>query len=257
MKNTPLQSMIDDWFDHMFVVDKRGKTVFFPWGDNKQGYVLKSKSLVAKVKKFYRGSFFICIVVFLIAASLFHNNFWGIVASLVISFGGWYLASYLYVSRIVGSLPIVQTSYNKIILEKLEPEDGEESPQSDIQFPAHWNEPVLQRKREVFGQIQHIWYRLSPGQILMVCFFVGMFTALIWSMYRPDQWIDADYLVGFFVCLLFGYGGFVVTQHMGPAKEDWFAFFQWKLSMIVIMVGGWSFAAWFLYKFVVLIVTER
>ena len=74
-------------------------------------------------------------------------------------------------------------------------------------------------------------------------------------MYRPEQWVNADYLAGFLVCLLGGYGGFVVVQNMGPAREDWFAFFQWKLSFIVIMVAGWSFAAWFLYKFVVLIVT--
>jgi hypothetical protein len=38
----------------MFVVDKRGKLVFFPWGGQKQGYFIKSKSLVAKVKKFHR-----------------------------------------------------------------------------------------------------------------------------------------------------------------------------------------------------------
>ena len=170
MKNTPLQYMIDDWLDRMFVVDKRGKTVFFPWGDNKPGYLLKSKSVGAKVKRFYKSSFFICLVVFLIAATLFHSNVWGIIGSIVVSFGGWYLAYYLYVSRIVSSLPVAKASYSEIILEKLEPEDEEASSQGDVQFPTHSNKSVPPREWNAFGRIKHIWYRLSPGQMFMVCF---------------------------------------------------------------------------------------
>lgn len=254
MKNTPLQSMIDDWFDRMFVVDKRGKTVFFPWADNKQGYVLRSNSLVAKVKTFYKSSFFICLVVFILGASLFQSNFWGILGSLIISFGGWYLAYYLYVSRIVKSLPVAKANYSEIILEILEPEDGEESLQSDIQIPSQWIKPAPQRKWTVFGKIQHIWYRLSPGQMFMACFFVGIFTALIWLTYRPEQLVNVDYLIGFFVCFIVGYGCFVVAQNMESTEADWYGFIQWKLPVIGTMVVCWSFAAWFLYKFVGLII---
>ena len=64
MKNTLVLSMIDDWFDRMFIVDKQGKTIFFPWGDNKQGYMLKSKSLISKVRKFYTFSFIVALAAF-------------------------------------------------------------------------------------------------------------------------------------------------------------------------------------------------
>lgn len=256
MKNTPLQSIIDDSLNRRFVVDKRGKVIFFPWGGNKQGYYLKSRSLVERINRFYRASFFICLVIFLIAASLLHN-FWGIIGLMFVCFGGWYFVYYRYTSEIVKSLPAAQASYKDIVLEKLQPDDKEESSQSDTQFPAHWDRPIPQVKNDIFAGIRRVWYRLSPGQILMLCFFIAIFTGLIWSSYRPEQWINADYLVGFFVCLLLGYGGFVVTQNMESSQADWYGFIKWKLPMIVTMVAGWSFAAWFLYQFVVLMVVQR
>jgi len=70
MKNTPLKAVIDDALDRMFVLDRRGKMVFFPWGGNKQGYLLESKSLMAKTKKFYKSSFFVCLVAFLLNCSI-------------------------------------------------------------------------------------------------------------------------------------------------------------------------------------------
>jgi hypothetical protein len=241
MKNTPLQSIIDDSFDRMFIVDQHGKIVFFPWGGKRQGYMLKSRSLVARVKKFYRSSLFICFVICVITASLLHNNLGGIVGSLLISSGGWCLSYYLYTTKIVKSLPTVKASYNEIVLNKLELVDNKELSQADIQFPAHWNRPAQHRE----------W----PGQVLMACFFVGTFTGLIWSMYRPEHWVDADHFIGSLVSFLLGYGFFVVAQNMEAAKEDWFAFRQWKLSVIMLVVAAWSLAAWLLYKFVVVIFT--
>ncbi len=126
MKNTPLKAIIDDSLDRMFVVDKRGKMVFFPWGGNKQGYLLKSKSLVTKTKKFYKSSFSVCLVIFIIAATILRNNFWGIIGSMFVCFGGWYFVYYLYISKLVKSLPVAKASYKDIMLEKLEPEDAEE-----------------------------------------------------------------------------------------------------------------------------------
>ena len=126
MKNTPLQYIIDESLDRMFVVDKRGKMVFFPWGDNKQGYLVKSKTLVTNIKKFYKSSFFVCLVVFLISGSIFHNNFWGIIGSMFVCFGGWQLVYNIHISKLVKSLPVAKASYKDIVLEKLEPEDVEE-----------------------------------------------------------------------------------------------------------------------------------
>lgn len=115
----------------MFVHDKRGKLLFFPWGDSKPGYFIKSKTLVVRIKKFYKTSFFVCIVMFLIGISIF-QNFWGFLGSLVVCFGGLYLVHRLYISRIVKSLPIAKVSYKDVVLEKLEPSEAEES---ELQSP--------------------------------------------------------------------------------------------------------------------------
>ena len=56
MKNTPLQSFIADYLARMFIVSKRGKMVFFPWGDKKQGYLLDNKSVVEKTWLMFRTS---------------------------------------------------------------------------------------------------------------------------------------------------------------------------------------------------------
>lgn len=236
MKNTPLLSILADSFDRMFVVDKSGKMVFFPWGGKKQGYLIKSKSIVAKAKKFYTSSFLVCFVVLIIAMSIF-NSFWGIVGSMLFCFGGWYFVYYVYTSKIVKSLPVAKASYKDIVLEKLEPDEAEEPFQIDIQIPAHWNRPVPQAKSDTFAGIKRIWYRLSPGQLFMASFFIGIFTALIWSSYRPQRLEDTDYLVGFFVCLLWGFSGFVMTRNLQSSQADLPGFIRWKLPMIVIMVG--------------------
>ena len=131
MKNTPLQSIMKDSLDRMFVYDKSGKLLFFPWGDNKPGYFIKSKSLEARIKKFYKTSFFVCIVMFLIGIAIF-QDFWGFLGSLVVCFGSLYLVHRLYISRVVKLLPIAKVSYKDVVLEKLEPDDVEES---ELQSP--------------------------------------------------------------------------------------------------------------------------
>lgn len=131
MKKTPLQSINEDSLNRMFVYDKRGELLFFPWGDNQPGYFIKSKSLEARIRKFYKSSFFVCIAMFLIGISIFHD-FWGFVGSLIVCFGGLYFVHRFYISRVVKSLPIAKVSYKDIVLEKLEPDDAEES---DLQYP--------------------------------------------------------------------------------------------------------------------------
>jgi len=126
MKTTPLQSITEDSLGRMFVYDKQGKLLFFPWGEKKPGYFIKSKSLATRIKKFYKSSFFVCIAMFLIGISIF-RDFWGFAGSLIVCFGGLYFVHRLYISRVVTSLPIAKVSYKDVILEKLEPDDAEES----------------------------------------------------------------------------------------------------------------------------------
>jgi uncharacterized membrane protein len=126
MKKAALQSINEDSLNRMFVYDKRGELLFFPWGDNKPGYFIKSKSLEARIKKFYTSSFVVCIVMFLIGIAIF-QDFWGFVGSLIVCFGGLYFVHRLYISRVVKSLPVAKVSYKDVVLEKFEPDDAEES----------------------------------------------------------------------------------------------------------------------------------
>jgi len=132
VKNKPLQSIMEDSLARMFVYDKRGKLLFFPFGDHKPGYFIKSKSLEARLKKFYKSSFIVCIVMFLIGIAIF-RDFWGFLGSLIVCFGGLYFVHRFYISRVAKSLPIAKVSYKDVILEKLEPEEDAE--ESEMQSP--------------------------------------------------------------------------------------------------------------------------
>ena len=118
----------------MFVSDKRGKRMFFPWGDRKSGYLIKSKNFEEKFRTYYKRSFFVCLALFVIGASIF-QGFWGIAGSLVVCFGGLYFVQQFYLSKIVKSLPIATVRYKEVVLEQYEPDDAEESAESDSQVP--------------------------------------------------------------------------------------------------------------------------
>ncbi len=255
MNRNPLLSLIAESFDNMFVIDKHGKMILFPWGSNKQGYFIKSKSTIAKAKKFYRWSFFVCFIALGIAISFFHD-FWAIISSMVILLGGWYFLYYLYTSRITKHLLPAKTSYKDIILEKLESEEVKEEISSELQFPKQWNKSISQAKYDPFLGIKRFWYRLSPAQLFMTFFFSGIGISLIWIDYQPKEFGEspADYLVGSFVCFLWGLSGFVVAKNMESSKIDFWGFLNWKLPMILIMIACWALAVLSLYKFVAMMV---
>jgi hypothetical protein len=125
MRFNSFLSMVRESFDHIFIIDKRGKMVFFPWGAKKQGYLIKDVSIKSKIKNFYYTSFSISLVVLLVTTSKI-NTFWAFVGLMIICLGGWYFVYYLYTAKITKSLSIVKESYKEIILEKLEPDDVEE-----------------------------------------------------------------------------------------------------------------------------------
>jgi len=256
MKHNPLPSLIAESFDNMFVVDKRGRMIFFPWGSNKPGYFIKSKSAVEKAKKFYRSSFFICFVALGITISFFHT-FWAIICSMVIFLSGWYVTYYLYTSKVTKRLLPAQTSYKDIVLEKLEPEEVEaEEASTNIQTPKQWSNPVPATRNDPFLEIKRLWYRLSPAQLFMIYVFSGIFISIAWSTYQPKGFgeNELDYLIGSFVCFLWGLSGFVIVRNMESSEADLWGFLNWKLPMVVIMVGCWTLAVLSLYKFLVMIV---
>jgi hypothetical protein len=254
MNNNPLSSFIADSSDRLFVTDKSGKIVFFPWGSNKQGYYIKNRNLATKVKKFYKTSFFVCLVLLIIPLSFFNKNFWGIVCSMVVCFGGWYLAYFLYVSKVVKSLQPAKANYTELILAKYESADTESEDlegQIETQFPAQWSKPISQTNNDPFLGVKRIWYRLSPGQLFFLLFSFGGGIIMVSANFIKHEFGKSpiDFLIAFVVSVIWGFAGFIVAQNMEGDKKDWWGFLNWKLPMILITVACWSFAVYSLYKF--------
>ncbi len=257
--HNPLFSIIAESSDHLFVTDKSGKTLFFPWGSGKQGYYVKSRNLIAKAKKFYKTSFYVCFILLIIALAFFEKSFWGIVGSMVICFGGWYFAYFLYVSITVKSLQPAKASYKEIILAKLEAEASEDDDleeQPKTRFPEQWSKPHPQITSDPFSSIKRVWYRLSPGQLFILYFFIGIGISMVWANFNQHEFGESpiDFLVACFVCILWGLAGFVVAKKMEIEKKDWWNFLNWKLPMILMAVIFWILAIASLYKFFVMIV---
>jgi hypothetical protein len=252
MKNNPLFSIVSESADRLFVTNKSGKTVFFPWGSGKQGYYIK-KTLAAKTKNFYKTSSLVCFVLLIIALSFFAKNFWGIVGPMVICFGGWYLAYFIYVSRIVKSLQPAKASYKELVLANFESEDSEE--QIETRFPAQWSKPIPQTASDPFSGIKRIWYRLSPSQLFILYFFIGIGIVMVSANFIKHKFGESpiDFLIAFVVSVFWGFAGFVVAKNMKGEKKDWWGFLNWKLPMILITVACWTFAAYSLYKFFIMI----
>lgn len=246
--------MLTESSDRMFVADKSGKIVFFPWGSKKQGYYIKNRNLAGKVKKFYKTSFFICFVILAISLSFFDKNFWGIAGSMFVCFGGWYLAYFLYVSRVVKSLQPAKANYIELILAKYESNDSESEGlqgQTETQFPAQWSKPISQTNNDPFLGIKRIWYRLSPGQLFALFIFLGGGIIIVSADFIKHEFGESpiDFLIAFVVSVLWGSAGFIAVQNMDGEKKDWWGFLNWKLPMILITVACWSFAVYSLYKF--------
>jgi hypothetical protein len=178
-----LFSIIAESSDRMFVTEKSGKTVFFPWGTGKQGYYVKKRHFVTKVKEFNKMSSFICIFLLAIALAYFDGNVWGIVGSMVVCFGGWSLVYRLYVSRVVKSLQPAKASYAEIVFakkEKADSEDDDSDEQGDTWFPAPLYKPVTQSTGTRFLGIKRILAWMSPGQIIIFIFLTGLAIYAIW-----------------------------------------------------------------------------
>jgi hypothetical protein len=256
MMHNPLHYLFAESFESMFVIDKRGKTVFFPWGSSKSGYFVQNKRVEEKIKRFYRSSFFTCFFALGVSISIFHN-FWAILGSMVIFLGGWYLAYYLYTSRLIIGLLPAKSSYKDIVLEKLEPEEVEEAVLPDMQFPQQLNKQVVPRTNDPFIGIKSFWYQLSPAHLFMIYLFTGIAISLVWVRYQPKGLgaNQLDYLVWALVCFLWGLSFFVLWKNMETSKAEILRFLSWKLPMILLTIALWTLTVLSLYKFVVMIVS--
>ncbi len=259
MKSNSVFSIITESFDQLFIVDKHERTIFFPWGDEKQGYYIQNKNVVAKTKFFYKTSFYIFLFILIIMLSFLGKTFWGISGSVVVCLGGWYLTYFLYVSKIIKSLPSVKESYKELVLEKFETANSEDEDvkySTVTQFTAHRNKPIFKTTSDPFLRIKTIFYRLSPDQLFVSYFFIGIGIIMIWTNFNDNSFGESpiDYLVACFVCILWGLAGFVSAKNMEIENKDWWNFLNWKLPMILMAIVFWSLAVVSLYKFFVMII---
>jgi hypothetical protein len=259
MKNNPLFSIIADSTDRMFVTDKSGKTIFFPWVSKKQGYYVKSKNLIAKIKRFYKISFFICFALLIISLSFFDENFWGIVGSMMVCFSGWYFAYQLYVSRIVKFLQPAKTNYKQLVLAEYAPDDSESEDleeQNDMQFPAQWGKPITLTDGDPSLGIKRAWSRLSPAQLFIFYFLIGVGIIMVSVKFiKHEFWSNpVGFLIAFLVSVMWGLAFFVIVKNIEGEKKDWWGFINWKLPIILVTVACWGFAVFSLYKFFAMII---
>ncbi len=239
----------------MFVIDKHGRTILFPWGAKRQGYLVKDKNLVSKFKKFYSYTFFIYFITLVILTALFHS-FWSIVGAFLVCSSSAWLIYHIYTSRVTKSLTAVQASYKEIILEKIEDDvSKDEKSQFDAQFPVKWSSSVSQPKRDSFSSLKRFWSLLSPGYLAIASFLIGFLAIAIELSYHPQKYSGAaDSWLVFFSCFFFGLGGFIVTVFGEAPQEGILGFIQWKLPMLFVMIVFWLLAFWSLYDYVMAII---
>jgi hypothetical protein len=173
---------------------------------------------------------------------------------MVVCFGGWYFAYFLYVSRIIKSLQPAKANYTELILAKYESDDSESEgseEQTKTQFPAQWSKPISQTNDDPFLGIKRIWYRLSPGQLFVLFFFIGGGILALSTNFIKHEFGESpiDFLIAFVVSMIWGFAGFIIAKNMDGDMKDWWGFLNWKLPMILITVAFWSFAAYNLFKF--------
>jgi hypothetical protein len=253
MKPFKISSIYGVFFDGMFVSDKHGKVIFFPWGSQKQGYLLKNKGLSTKIKEFYFLSLFVYFITLGITISMFYD-FWSIVGLFVTCSVGWFIVYYFYIANITKSLSVAQASYKEIVLEKLEIDASEESKHFS-QFPTRWNYSTSQPKKNGISPFKRFGARFSPMQLAVISFLVGLSAGAIELSYHPQKYSgSADSWLVFFPCFFFGLGGFIFTFFGEAPQEGVLGFILWKLPMLGVMIVFWLLAFWSLYDFVVVIV---
>jgi hypothetical protein len=239
----------------MFVIDKHGRTILFPWGTKKQGYLVKDKNLELRALKFYSYTFSVYFIVLVIMTALFHS-FWAIVSVFLVCSISTLFVHYFYTTKITKSLTAVKASYKEIVLEKIaEDVSKEEESQFETRFPVKWSRSISQPKRDSFSSLNRFWSRLSPGYLAIASFLTGFLAAAIGMSYHPQKYSGvADSWLVFFPCFFFGLGGFIFTIYGEAPQEGILGFTRWKLPMIGVMIGFWLLAFWSLYDYVMAIV---
>jgi hypothetical protein len=123
LKLTRFSRFNELFLERMFVVDKHGGTIFFPWGPRKNGYVLDNPNMPQKFAKFYLASYTVYIISTILSI-LAAGSVVGMFGAVLICSALWILVNRLYTNRFVKSLPAAKSSYADLILEKITPDEA-------------------------------------------------------------------------------------------------------------------------------------
>jgi hypothetical protein len=246
MRLSPLTPIIEKSLEMMFVVDKHGDTLFFPWGSRHKGYVLNDLALQEKISKFYSVSFTIYLFTMCLLFAIFFRSGWFI--GIIFIWAACFLFIYsLYINRITKSLSSANASYVDILLDKIVPDEEEAENQelSYIPRPATAAYPGSEPVKGPFVKLGALFYRLPSGLWCSILWLIGMAIAVIWYTFHPAYYSNsrANELTAFFA-LFFGGLGFLTYVIKGDSirgnSPPWFP-----------AICGLGLSLLFLYGFIV------
>jgi hypothetical protein len=257
MANNPMNSMFEEQLEKLFITDKRGSMLFFPYTSRKKGYYLDDPGTQDKFIKLFSNLMWVYLAVVSILSVLFRRP--GLMFIFFLAYPLAYLLIYrIYVSMITRSLERTTKSYSEIILEKLESEAlaQEDEEESEMEYPAPVRPKIRIQpvKSDPFLKIKRLYYRLSAGHLAFISGSIAVAILVIHPLKFSD--LPQDYFYIFWVCLLFGFSGFIITINADTSEsnESWYQkYLQARLMSFLVMVGCWGGALYALVKWFVLV----
>ena len=248
MNLNPFSPVIKKSLESVFISDNHGNTIFFPWGARRKGYILNDQDLQKKFSKFYSVSFTIYFIVLILLIALFHNSAPTIVV--IFAWSACFLIVYrLYTNRITESLPLANSSFADIFLDKIGPNEDETEDRSQplLTHPVPINYPAPQPvKVSLLRRLRLFLYPLPSGLWSAILWLIGAAIAVIWHTFHPAQYSGdrVEGLTAFFVTFFIGLGllvyGIKGDPLPGRSSNPW---------PVVILILG--FSLFFLYTFIV------
>jgi hypothetical protein len=245
MKSNSLPGLlVEASLERMFVADKHGHTFFFPWGTEKNGYVLNDPAVRPNFSKFFLVSATVYFFAFIFSVAL--SNGEAVIVAIIIWTALWFLVYRLYILKIVKSLPAAQRSYKEIILEKITPDETEIDDKDLLRpspgYPLHVNYQPGRVKSDALLNLERFYFHISDGLKAGLLFLFGfipiVFVPPANTKANSGRLEENLLLLVTFFC--WGLSGFILTT-----KVDWTESGGWrsrKYGYMVMMIACWAVA---------------
>ncbi len=243
-------SLVEMLTRRMFARDKSGRTIFFPWGPRRKGYVLQSARQRSKIAEFYAGSIagYIALLGITIgSAAALCPIMWGLVLCSAI----WLAVWSVYANSITHSLPAARRTYYETVLEKLSQDADEYVPtESELSMAARAYVSPSAEPGPLLS-LKALYYRLSPAQAAAGPWAAAGIVAWIWYSFHPSLFEGqyGFYLGAATLFILAGLGSFLML--LRAETSGLLQFVNWKLPQIMMTVVCWSGAIYMLFKYFV------